>query len=104
MMAHFLGFEERRNFCFMKFSVKSVFQPLGSDSVILTPKPKGDLICQCQYLAAMYFFGLGALSSLTDTREHENRAKFNKVTCFHAGTGLIRTPDLSHTRLFGRAR
>ena len=37
MMAHFVGFEERKNFCSMKFSVKSVFQPLGSDSVILTP-------------------------------------------------------------------
>ena len=37
MMAHFVGFEERKNFCFMKFSVKSVFQPLGSDSVIVIP-------------------------------------------------------------------
>lgn len=37
MMAHFVGLDESKNFCFMKFSLKSRFQPLGSNSVILTP-------------------------------------------------------------------
>ena len=45
------------------------------------------------------FLGLvGALSSLTDTQEYEDRAKLDKVTGFHADMKLIRTHDLSHIR------
>ena len=52
MMAHFVGFDESKNFCFMKFSLKSRFQPLGSNSVILTPIN----LSQCFFAAMKYLF------------------------------------------------